>query len=80
MQKLGDITVLSPSDLSKPLACQHLSLLNYRTMNGGPKPPKDDDELTEILQKYGAEHEARYLEALKQHLSDTGQVVLDLDA
>jgi hypothetical protein len=49
-------------------------------MNGGPKPPKDDDELTEILQKYGAEHEARYLEALKQHLSDTGQVVLDLDA
>ena len=55
MQKLGDTTVLSPSDLSNHLACRHLSQLNFRTMQGGPKPPKDDDELTEILQKYGAE-------------------------
>ena len=48
-------------------------------MNGGPKPPKDDDELTEILQKYGAEHESRYLEALKAQLAKTGTTVIDLD-
>jgi predicted RecB family nuclease len=48
-------------------------------MNGGPKPPKDDDELTEILQKYGAEHELRYLQALKAQLAETGKTVIDLD-
>ena len=79
MQKLGDTTVLSPSDLSNHLACRHLSQLNFRTMNGGPKPPKDDDELTEILQKYGAEHEARYLEALQKQLEASGRAVIDLD-
>ena len=80
MQKLGEVTVLSPSDLSNHLACPHLSQLNYRTMNGGPKPPKDDDELTEILQKYGAEHENRYLLALQQQLAESEKVVIDLDA
>ncbi len=79
MQKIDGVTVLSPSDLSNHLACRHLSSLNFRTMNGGPKPPKDDDELTEILQKYGAEHESRYLEALKTQLAETGKTVIDLD-
>ena len=79
MQKLDGVTVLSPSDLSNHLACQHLSFLNFRTMNGGPKPPKDDDELTEILQKYGAEHEARYLKALEEQLAKVGKTVVDLD-
>ncbi|MGA1332076.1 MAG: TM0106 family RecB-like putative nuclease [Ilumatobacteraceae bacterium] len=79
MQKIDGVTVLSPSDLSNHLACHHLSFLNYRTLNGGPKPPKDDDELTEILQKYGAEHESRYLEALQKQLVSAGQTVIDLD-
>ena len=79
MQKIDGVTVLSPSDLSNHLACRHLSNLNFRTMNGGPKPPKDDDELTEILQKYGAEHELRYLQALKAQLAETGKTVIDLD-
>ena len=79
MQKIDGVTVLSPSDLSNHLACHHLSYLNLRTLNGGPKPPKDDDELTEILQKYGAEHEARYLEALQKQLAEVGKSVIDLD-
>ncbi|MFM8870731.1 MAG: TM0106 family RecB-like putative nuclease, partial [Actinomycetota bacterium] len=79
MQKIDGVTVLSPSDLSNHLACRHLSHLNFRTMNGGPKPPKDDDELTEILQKYGAEHESRYLQALQAQLAENGKTVIDLD-
>ena len=79
MQKIDGVTVLSPSDLSNHLACHHLSHLNFRTMNGGPKPPKDDDELTEILQKYGAEHESRYLQALQSQLAEVGKSVVDLD-
>lgn len=79
MQKIDGVTVLSPSDLSNHLACHHLSYLNLRTLNGGPKPPKDDDELTEILQKYGADHEARYLEALQKQLAEVGKAVIDLD-
>lgn len=79
MQKIEGVTVLSPSDLSNHLACRHLSHLNFKTMNGGPKPPKDDDELTEILQKYGAEHEAQYLRALQAQLVEAGKSVVDLD-
>ena len=79
MQKIEGVTVLSPSDLANHLACQHLSNLNFKTMNGGPKPPKDDDELTEILQKYGAEHEAKYLRALQTQLAEVGKSVVDLD-
>jgi predicted RecB family nuclease len=79
MQKIDGVTVLSPSDLSNHLACSHLSYLNFRTLNGGPKPPKVDDELTEILQKYGAEHESRYLEALQRQLAEVGKTVIDLD-
>ena len=79
MQRLDGVTVLSPSDLSNHLACRHLSSLNFRMMNGGPKPPKDDDELTEILQKYGAEHESRYLHALQKQLEVIGKSVVDLD-
>ncbi|MFM8866897.1 MAG: TM0106 family RecB-like putative nuclease, partial [Ilumatobacteraceae bacterium] len=79
MQKIDGVTVLSPSDLSNHLACRHLSYLNFRTMNGGPKPPKDDDELTEILKKYGEEHEHRYLQALQAQLAENGKSVVDLD-
>ena len=79
MQLLGGLPVLSPSDLSNHLACRHLSFLNYRTMHGGPKPPKDDDELTAILQKYGAEHEHLYLKALERQLEEIGRQVVDLD-
>jgi predicted RecB family nuclease len=79
MHRLGDLTVLSPSDLSNHLACRHLSYLNYRAMNGGPKPPKSDDALTEILQKYGEAHEQRYLQALTVHMESIGRTVIDLD-
>jgi len=79
MQRLGDLTVLSPSDLSNHLACRHLSYRNYQAMNGGPKPPKNDDELTEILQKYGAEHERRYFESLTVRMESVGKAVIDLD-
>jgi hypothetical protein len=79
MHRLGDLTVLSPSDLSNHLACRHLSYLNYRAMNGGHKPPKSDDALTEILQKYGEAHEQRYLQALTVHMESIGRTVIDLD-
>jgi uncharacterized protein len=48
-------------------------------MRGGAKPPKNDDELTAILQKYGAEHEERYLEALRVQLGKVGRNIVDLD-
>lgn len=48
-------------------------------MNGGKRPSKDEDELSEILRRYGTEHESMYFEALKQQLSAVNRSIINLD-
>jgi len=80
MQKIDASVVLSPTDLANHLACKHLSWLNYRAMLGGPRPSKEEDELSEILRQYGTEHEATYFEALKTHLQTINRTIVNLDS
>jgi hypothetical protein len=79
MQKLESNVVLSPTDLANHLACKHLSWLNYHSLYGGARPSKNDDELTEILQQYGAEHEATYFAALSEQLAAVNRTIVNLD-
>ena len=79
MQKLESNVVLSPTDLANHLACKHLSWLNYHSLYGGARPSKNDDELTDILQQYGAEHEATYFAALSEQLAAVNRTIVNLD-
>jgi hypothetical protein len=49
-------------------------------MLGGPRPSKEEDELSEILRQYGTEHEAAYFEALKTHLNTINRTIVNLDS
>lgn len=80
MQKIDSSVILSPTDLANHLACKHVSWLNYKAMTGGPRPSKEEDELSEILRRYGTEHEATYFDALQQHLSTINRTIVNLDA
>jgi len=80
MQKIDASIVLSPTDLANHLACKHLSWLNFKAMTGGPRPSKEEDELSEILRRYGTEHEAAYFNALQQHLATLNRSIVNLDA
>jgi predicted RecB family nuclease len=57
--------VLSPTDLTHHLACTHLTTLDLRTSLGETAPPRQVDELLELIFKLGLDHEAAYLERLR---------------
>lgn len=74
MQLLDDDLVVSPTDLTKSLACDHLTRLDVEVARGmRPKPPQEGEEL-EILFRRGLEHEAAY----KQSLVDSGVEVVEV--
>jgi len=64
MQLLEGHLIFSATDLSKFLACPHLTLLNRRTALGGPKPLFFDDPGLKVIQERGREHEHKYLASL----------------
>lgn len=59
----GEI-ILSPTDLTKHLACRHATTLDLLALDGSAVPGQADDAL-ELIFKLGLEHEDRYLESLK---------------
>ncbi|HUP21338.1 MAG TPA: TM0106 family RecB-like putative nuclease, partial [Thermoanaerobaculia bacterium] len=65
MQLLEQRLIFSATDLSNFLACPHLSLLDRRTAEGGPRPRVFDDPGLEVLRRRGQEHEAAYLARLQ---------------
>jgi predicted RecB family nuclease len=74
MQNLDDRLVYSATDLSRFLACPHLSLLERRSALGGPRPPVYDDPALEALWERGLQHERQFLEALRSQ----GRQVVEL--
>jgi uncharacterized protein len=80
MQRIEDVTIISPTDLANHLACKHLTWLNLKSLDTGIAPRKLDDDLLEVLKTYGEDHEATYLNALKASLEDLKRTVIDLDA
>jgi predicted RecB family nuclease len=74
MQLLEGELVVSPTDLTKSLACDHLIRLDLEVARGErPKPPQGGEEL-EILFRRGLEHETAY----KQSLLDRGLEVVEV--
>jgi predicted RecB family nuclease len=66
--------VLSPSDLTAYLACPHLATLELALARGEIDKPHVDNAQAELVRRKGDEHEARYLEQLR----DAGKSVLEI--
>jgi len=78
MQRIDGVTIISPTDLANHLACKHLTWLNLKSLETGISPRKLDDDLLEVLQHYGAEHEAKFLSVLKAQLEALKLTVVNL--
>src|SRR5687768_3353938 len=66
--------VISATDLSNYLACDHLTELSRQIAEDGLKLPYYQDPVLEILRQRGYEHEARYV----KHLEAQGLKVINL--
>ncbi len=66
MQKIGDVLVLSPSDLVWFTACEHRSHLDRLAARGELERPERDDPFLEVLRKHGLLHEAHHLDAVRE--------------
>jgi predicted RecB family nuclease len=66
--------VLSPTDLTKHLACAHLTTLDLAACRGEIAKPEQTDESLALIFRLGLEHEASYLQRLK----DSGQQVVEI--
>jgi predicted RecB family nuclease len=67
VRRVGGSLVVSPTDLTKFLACEHLTALDLEVAGGlRKKPNQSTDELLQLLSTKGIEHEKRYLESLRQ--------------
>ena len=71
----GDV-VLSPTDLTKHLACPHLTTLDLQAAHGTVQAPEQVDEALEIIFRMGLDHEAAFLDQL---LAEGGNVVITDD-
>lgn len=65
--------VLSPTDLTKHLACAHLTTLDLQASRGEITPPQQVDEALELIFRLGLDHEKAYL----QRLAD-GHIVVEI--
>lgn len=71
MLKTGSEYQLSATDLVGHLNCAHLTALDRQVADGTLGKPKVWDPLLDILQQRGAQHEAAYLD----HLRDAGLAI-----
>ena len=76
MHLVGGTIVLSPSDLTAYLACEHRSALDRLVAEGELGRPERDDPELEVLRRRGDEHERAELSRLKA----TGREVVEITA
>jgi predicted RecB family nuclease len=74
VQRIGDQLVLSPTDLTKHLACAHVTTLDQLVADGALAKPALDDESLELIFRLGLAHERSYLEALR----DEGRSIAEI--
>ena len=67
--------VLSPSDLTGFLACEHLTALAVQVADDELQKPKVDNPQFDLITRKGDEHERAYLEQLRAE----GKTVVDID-
>jgi uncharacterized protein len=75
MRTVSSDLYLSPSDLHSYLECPHLTQLDLRALRGEIEVPEGErDATSELIARKGDEHEARYLQSLK----DAGREVVEI--
>ena len=65
MQRVGEQILLSPTDLTKHLACDHLSTLDLAVADSMLERPEVEDDALDLIFKLGLAHEDAYLEKLR---------------
>src|SRR5687768_18336466 len=63
--KLRERLLLSPSDVTAFLACEHLTTLSLAHARGEVERPEVENEQAELIFRKGLEHERAYLESLR---------------
>ena len=66
MRLVDQLLRLSATDLANHLGCRHLSQLSRAVAEGRAKKPQWQDPIAAILRERGIEHEAAYLEHLRE--------------
>jgi uncharacterized protein len=66
--------LLSPSDLSGHLACEHLTALELQVVRGELERPRRENAQAELIRRKGEEHEAAFLAELRSQ----GREVVDV--
>jgi predicted RecB family nuclease len=74
VQNIDGDFILSPSDLTVFLACEHCTRLDIAAARGERKKPVRDDPELDVITSRGGEHELRYL----QHLKERGLEVAEI--
>jgi len=71
--------VLSPTDLTKHLACVHLTTLDLQAARGEVSAPQLIDEALDLIFRLGLEHEKAYLEQLRADNRSIVEMPVDAD-
>jgi len=66
--------VLSPTDLTKHLACAHVTTMDLAALGGTAPAPRAADDALELIFKLGLAHESEHL----QKLRDEGRSVVEI--
>src|SRR5205085_9736774 len=65
MQFLDGRLIVSPSDLTGFLECEHLTQQELRAARGEIERPEREDPVLDMLSRRGLEHETRHLAGLR---------------
>src|ERR1700736_1699665 len=77
MRVVGDLSVLSATDLVGHIACEHLTQLELAAASGMIARPDRDDLELDVLARRGTEHELAHLTRLKSQGLDVVEITLD---
>ena len=79
MQLKDDRLILSPSDVTGYLGCEHLTTLSRRVARGELEKPRLVDDQAELIFRKGREHEAAYLARLRAEGKSVAEISLEPD-
>src|SRR4051812_25862608 len=79
MHLRDDQLLLSPSDLTAYLACEHLTTLSLQVAHGQLVKPAVDNEQADLIFRKGLEHERAYLSSLEGAGKSVEEITLDDD-
>ena len=74
MQRVAGQWVLSPTDLTKHVACSHITTLDAAVARSMLRAPGVQDDELDLIVALGVTHEERYLESLRAQ----GRTVVDI--